>query len=206
MTNTIRDYLQCLKKNRSKRNRAAAVLVVLSVLVAAGVSWQLHLTGITMSGDAHCGCEKHKHDESCYEQKLVCTTPESDGHTHMDSCYEKVLVCGKEEHVHTLGCFSDSSADVETSETWEATLPALTDDRAENVVAIAQSQLSYHESEHNYKVENEETKKAIPATERGTAILMATGALCSLPSVSTTPGLTKIRSPMQRNIPHGLAS
>ena len=49
--------------------------------------------------------EAHQHDDSCFEEVLVCDLPESDGHQHVDSCYEKVLVCRKESHTHSPACY-----------------------------------------------------------------------------------------------------
>ncbi len=74
--------------------------------------------------------------------------------------YEKVLICNKEEHTHTAKCLMDETADVETAEDWEATLPEnLNGTAAENLVAVALSQLGYSESEQNFSLsEDGETK------------------------------------------------
>ena len=103
----------------------------------------------------------HTHDESCYreERTLICgqeetggTVPVS-GHVHTDACYEDKLVCQLDEHEHTLICYSNPEADVESAAVWERTLPQnLGDNWAENVVAVANSQLGYAESTANYTV------------------------------------------------------
>ena len=116
-----------------------------------------------------CGLEEtegHTHTEECYEtvtptieQKLICI----EEHEHTDSCYETVipegtLVCQLEEHTHSLICFSNPNADVETSEDWEKNLPeeeALTGSWPYDLVTIAKTQLGYTESTANYNVENE---------------------------------------------------
>ena len=65
-------------------------------------------------------------------------------------------MCGLEEHTHTAACLSDVTADVETAADWEVTLPAnVSDDWAEAVVAIAQSQLGYSESTLNYVLDED---------------------------------------------------
>ncbi len=65
--------------------------------------------------------------------------------------YVKTLICDKEEHTHTAQCLIDETADVETAEDWEATLPEeLGDSAAENLVAVAFSQIGYTESSANY--------------------------------------------------------
>ncbi len=104
--------------------------------------------------------EGHTHDESCCEEEpvLVCDQEEEEaveGHTHDDSCYEEVLVCEIPEHTHTIECMSDEKADVETAKDWEATLPELTGVWADDVVAIAQSQIGYTESEKNFQYDEE---------------------------------------------------
>ncbi len=62
--------------------------------------------------------------------------------------------CGLDEsdgHTHTAACLSDQTADVETADDWEATLPAdLTGVWTDDVVAVAQSQLGYTESTANF--------------------------------------------------------
>ncbi len=107
-----------------------------------------------------CGLEEseeHQHDDSCYEEEqvLVCGLEESEGHIHDDSCYETNLVCELPEHTHTIECMIDETADLETAADWEATLPELTGNTSEDVVAIAESQLGYKESEKNFKYDEE---------------------------------------------------
>ena len=75
-------------------------------------------------------------------------------HVHTDECYEEVLICTKPEHKHTLACFSNPKADVESREVWERTVAGvkLTKVWADDIVAIADSQLGYEESSANYAV------------------------------------------------------
>lgn len=62
-------------------------------------------------------------------------------------------VCGKEVHVHTLQCYSNPNADVETAAIWEATLPEkLSGDWGKDLAEVAKSQLGYAESAANYLV------------------------------------------------------
>ena len=62
-----------------------------------------------MEGEAKCGMEAHQHDDSCYEEILICNIPESDGHHHDDSCYKvsQELVCNQEEHQHSDACYDE---------------------------------------------------------------------------------------------------
>lgn len=91
----------------------------------------------------------HVHGDSCFElQEKTCQGGED--HQHTDSCY----TCGLEAHAHTLICYSDPDADVESPEVWKATFAhvTLTGDWPTDVVAIAETQLGYTESTRNYDV------------------------------------------------------
>ena len=109
-----------------------------------------------------CGKEAgeggHTHGESCYETRDVLTC---EIHVHTEACYEEVLVCDQEEHTHSLSCLSDPEADVESETVWENSVSgvALTGVWAEDVIAIAESQLGYTESERNYTVTGDGARK-----------------------------------------------
>lgn len=114
-------------------------------------------------GTLICGqdeTEGHTHIDDCYTTQSILTCgqdetaapEEPEGHVHTDDCYEKRLICEKEEHEHTLQCYSNPDA-VESPADWERTLPALTGDRAADLAAAAQSQLGYTESAVNYLVD-----------------------------------------------------
>lgn len=101
----------------------------------------------------------HFHTDSCYEmiQVLSCGKLALQSHTHSEACLqqaEKTLVCEKEEHTHTLICYSNPDADVETKAYWEATMKDadLTGGTADDLLAIAKTQLGYTESKLNYTV------------------------------------------------------
>lgn len=124
------------------------------------------------NGELICGQEEteaysHVHDESCYETitTLVCGQEETEPkiiHQHTDDCYELVLTCKQEEHTHSLACYSNPSADVENSAVWEATVSKieLTGVWADDLLAVAKTQLGYTESTANYVVmeDGESTK------------------------------------------------
>ncbi len=108
-----------------------------------------------------CGQEEsegHTHTEACYqEQEVLVCTKEADKtpHVHDESCYEKVLICKKEEHQHEKLCYSNPTADVESANVWEATVPEkLSGHWAEDVLAVAKSQLGYQESSRNFTLED----------------------------------------------------
>ena len=110
-------------------------------------------------GNLICGLEEnegHQHTEECYQTEdiLTCDQEESEGHQHTAECYEQVLACGKEEHVHSLACYSDPNADVEDADTWQNSVSSvsLTGNWGSDLAAIAQTQIGYRESTSNYNV------------------------------------------------------
>ena len=115
------------------------VLVLLSLFVVIAVFWQLKLVGITLAGDAFCGKEEHE---------------------HIDSCYEEESICELEEHVHIVSCYSDITADLETADIWEAAFAdvVMDEEPANNVVAIANTQIGYMESERNFIVDETDNR------------------------------------------------
>lgn len=105
---------------------------------------------------------EHEHTEECYrrERVLVCTQQECEGHQHTDACWDRVLICGKEEHVHDILCYADANADVETASEWETTLPGTRSGVwADDLIAVAESQVGYTESDRNYTVDSEGNRK-----------------------------------------------
>lgn len=110
-------------------------------------------------GNLICGLEEnegHQHTEECYQTEniLTCDQEESEGHQHTAECYEQVLACGKEEHAHSLACYSDPNADVEDADTWQNSVSSvsLTGNWGSDLAAIAQTQIGYRESTSNYNV------------------------------------------------------
>ena len=127
-----------------------------------------------------CGLEERA--ETVYDRVLVCTLPQVAVHTHADACYEggvltcqiqcatvhqhtedciqihaqteENLICELEVHEHTLACYSNPQADVESSADWEESVSKvkLTGNWRQDLVAIAKSQLGYNESTKNYIV------------------------------------------------------
>lgn len=118
-------------------------------------------------------CEKfeHTHDESCYttEYELTCGLEEGElvalepvvdtvepiYHHHTDACYEEVLVCPLPEHHHTVSCLSDTSADLETPEEWQAANAdaVITGEWNEDLLSVAKTQLGYEQSEKNFEID-----------------------------------------------------
>lgn len=116
-------------------------------------------------GNLICDKEEHTHSEDCYttEKKLICGKEESKpvkAHHHTDACYKKELVCKLKEHTHTAACYSNENADVEDKSDWEATIPTLSGNWAEDIVSVAESQIGYEESTANFKLADDgETRK-----------------------------------------------
>lgn len=116
-----------------------------------------------------CGQEEipaHFHGEECYssdESSYLCGLEQTEGHSHTDSCYRVLEECPLEEHIHTASCYSDLSADLETSDVWEDSLAELirSPSDAENILAVARSQLGVAESEKNFQVDENGVRRGI---------------------------------------------
>ena len=114
-----------------------------------------------------CGQEEsgeHTHTENCCQTQyeLICPLeegeaedkPEIPAHVHTDACYETQLICEKPEHTHSLSCYADAQADLESASVWEQTIPqTLSGQWRADVVAVAESQLGYAASTRNYIVD-----------------------------------------------------
>ena len=117
------------------------------------------------SGKPVCGKPQvlaHQHSADCFQtveepadtETLTCTNTD-ESHSHSALCYGSwELSCGLEEHVHTMECSADPTADVETAQEWEQSFAEvrLTGEWPVDVLAIAKTQLGYAESEKNYVV------------------------------------------------------
>ena len=108
--------------------------------------------------------EEHTHTEDCYQTQYepICPLeegeaedePEIPAHVHTDACYETRLICEKPEHTHSLSCYADAQADLESASVWEQTIPqTLSGQWRADVVAVAESQLGYAASTRNYIVD-----------------------------------------------------
>lgn len=146
---------------KNKRNglqlyrRLRPLVAVLAFAVAIAVFWRLKLVGIAMAGEAFCGQAEHTHTADCIAQQLVCT----EAHEHTDECAREIYTCGMEAHTHVAACYANATADVETASVWEATLPEQTGAVRTDVAAIARSQLGYTESEQNFELNDDGTRR-----------------------------------------------
>lgn len=160
-------------KHRQGRKRHQ-VVSVLACIVVFITTYMLILPAITMEQTAYCGMEEHHHSSECSEVQLICgydaevpSEPASEidseadeegepeaAHVHSGECYVKKMVCGLEEHEHSLACFSNPDADTESRKVWERSVSdvELTGVWADDLVAVAESQLGYKESTENYIV------------------------------------------------------
>lgn len=112
-----------------------------------------------------CGKDElilHQHTADCRDENgvLVCGMQELFAHQHGPECLsttkdpeaEPVLICGLEAHTHDDTCYTDLEADLETPEMWEALLPDKTGVWADDLLAVAVTQLGYEESTANVTV------------------------------------------------------
>lgn len=117
-----------------------------------------------------CELPEHTHEDSCYpleeeDEELARYLCGSGVHAHGDGCYDEEgnLTCTIPEHDHEAACLVadlDLNADVETREDWEQTLEGLTltGNWARDILAVADSQLGYTESEKNVILEDGQLK------------------------------------------------
>ena len=115
-----------------------------------------------------CGMQEadgHIHGVDCIhkEAQFSCGEEIREGHTHTDDCYTFSGVCTIPEHIHTESCYSDLTADIETADDWEMTLAGLqrSEATAENIAAVAKSQLGYTESSLNFQVDAQGIRRGI---------------------------------------------
>ena len=120
----------------------SVIMLILSLVVSVDVFWVLRQPGWTLAGDADCGILEHTHDEVCYQTAVVDENPITE------------LVCEYQEHVHSIECYSDKAADVESMLDWQAMFAAYpyTGDLRQDLVGIAKTQVGYTESTLNFQV------------------------------------------------------
>ena len=144
--------------------------------------WTEELTcGLTEGEGAHV------HTVECYVDRKTLTCGKQAVHEHDASCFDEngELICGQKQmplHVHGEECFrivelsdeevaerarrkkqeeSDPGADLESAGYWEYLFSnmKLSGDWSRDLVAVAQSQLGYRESERNYEVQEDGSLK-----------------------------------------------
>lgn len=114
--NLTMEALKLIK--RQKRHRLwTKLLSVMACVVVFCTTYALILPAITKETNVFCGQEGHVHDESCYEETLICgytdmsAEPQLSEHVHSSECYltEKQLICQLPEceaHIHSEACKS----------------------------------------------------------------------------------------------------
>ncbi len=183
MEGVNRDYLGKHKKFRMDSKKLATAFLLTAFIVAIIVFWWLKLVGVTVTGEAFCGLDEHTHSENCYSVEIICgydtaeelsetaeTAEVSEStqiaettkntHMHNEQCYKDNLVCIISEHTHSVDCYPDYSADVETVSDWLRTIEnvEITNNISENLIAIAMSQVGYEESKDNFEFDADGNK------------------------------------------------
>lgn len=115
-----------------------------------------------------CKQEEHTHTEACYKDETenneggyLCGMGE---HTHVETCADPDggWLCNIPEHTHEAACLVedlDLTADVDIGRQWEAAAAVkITGDWAEDLLAVARSQLGYAESKKNVVLEGGKLK------------------------------------------------
>lgn len=136
MQDILEESLGILKRKRIRRTRMTAILLTLSLLVSLDVFWTLRQPGLTLAGNADCGYVEHIHDDSCQNGDTTCPI---------------------NEHTHTIECYSDETADVETQLNWQEMFEKYpyTDNLNEDLVGIAKTQVGYSESTLNFQLNSD---------------------------------------------------
>ncbi len=118
MRETLGTYAGRIAHERKTRMRFLGILIAVALVVAAGVSWQLHYTGVAAANETYCGIEEHQHTDECYETELTCGLEDGEFdpavaavHSHSDACYETILTCTLPEHIHTVECLVDPNTE-----------------------------------------------------------------------------------------------
>ncbi len=131
------DNIKDKKSDMRFHRKWKIAVIILSCIVFFCTITPLIMPVITMSAqETYCGYEEHIHTEECMSS-------------------EGELICGYEEHTHLLECYADTYADIEDEDVWGTTVPLLSGDRNADVVAVAESQIGYRESDRNYLVFDE---------------------------------------------------
>lgn len=129
----LRTRVASLSQRHRVKRRYLILVCLMGLLVAVMTSALMRLPAFTQQKPTFCGMEEHHHTDACGGP--ACDLP---------------------EHVHDLSCYSDPEADVETEADWLRSLPPQEEGSAsERLVSIAQSQLGYSESDHNYEVRDD---------------------------------------------------
>lgn len=133
MQDHLGERLKKLNKKRVRRTQLISILLVLSLVVSLDVFWVLRRPGLTLAGDADCGILEHIHDSECGLEETPCIY---------------------EEHVHSVLCYSDPTADKETPLEWQNMFSnyPYTGDLQKDIVGIAKTQVGYTESTQNFEV------------------------------------------------------
>ena len=162
MQNKLLSQVEKYEENRKHHKSWLRIVSALACVVVFVTTYMLILPAVTLEQTAYCGCEEHQHGDACYEETLICGESENE-HVHTEECYKKTLVCQLEEHEHSLACYANPNADVESASVWEQSVSGaeLTGIWADDVLAVAQTQLGYEESIQNYIVTEDGEVKGI---------------------------------------------
>ena len=81
-------------------------------------------------------------------------------HIHVDECYQSEYQCGYDEHLHSLACYSNPKADVETLLDWQKLFEdyPYTGNLRDDLVGIAKTQVGYAESALNFIADDNEVR------------------------------------------------
>ena len=130
-------------KRSANRSLWHKFVQVMACFVVFCTTYALILPAITVEHTYYCGLEAHTHSAECYG-------PEGEQ-----------LICTLDEHSHDESCYPNREADLETAADWESTLSQVsrTGSWANDLIAVASSQIGYQESLLNYDLDASGVKK-----------------------------------------------
>jgi hypothetical protein len=174
MKSILNECVEKVKKSRHRYRRYMTLLLALALVTVIGVNWALRQDGISMTVGTFFGQEEASENTDTSQQSATMgndaadATAMSNTDTQTDTATDSDTgTTASETSANTdstdseeLGDYSDDSADVETAEYWETTLPQqLTGDWPSDLVSVASSQIGYTESTANYRFNQDKTEK-----------------------------------------------
>ena len=181
--------IRAILRNRRVRKIWTRTVSSTACLVVFVTTYALILPAITMESEASCGIEAHQHDESCYEERLLCNIPESDGHAHTDDCYTTIqkLICDRSEHLHTSDCYDEEGNLICSQEEHQHGKECYVETR-ELICGLEESEGHHHDSSCYEKVLTckKEVHTHSPACYREDAASVATTEHAAIAATTTT--------------------
>ena len=103
MQSTRIEAQELLARLSRRRRLYRRLMCVLSAAVTLITFAMLTFPGVTMERTAVCSAQPHTHEDSCYQQNLICGEQERPASPET----VRVLRCTWQPHQHTAGCLDE---------------------------------------------------------------------------------------------------